>query len=240
MSTRRSEWWQGALAVTGAMAVYAGLAWGLSSAAIEPAQAPSRVGPDGEGLAFDFGPPTVERTVLRLHKAGFEYQCSECHMEQPRSAASRRFIGEHRQLEFNHGANDRCFNCHHPDPDLADQFITRDGQPLPYTDHVDLCASCHGVVHRDWRNGAHGRRAGHWDRTVGKAQRTGCIVCHDPHHPQFAAITPLPPPGVVRGPARSGLEPHSAAARLLNERVAPEAPALRGPAIDPDEEPDHE
>ncbi len=232
MSFPSPELRKGALAVGGALLIYVGLAWALSSAAI----APNPVAPRGE-IQVDFGPNRLPGTALSLHKAGFEYQCSECHMDQPRHATPRTFVGEHSTLAFDHGANDRCFNCHHPDPDLADQFVTRDGRPLPFTEHVALCASCHGVVHRDWLRGAHGRRQGYWDRRKGEAERTDCVICHDPHHPVFAPIAPLPPPGVVRGPARPGLAPHGAVPHLLNTPVAPVPDTLRGPAIDPDDAP---
>jgi len=206
-------WGRGAALVVAGMLVYVGVALALSSAAI-PRNEPLERGV----IDVDFGPNRIERTMLQLHKVGFEYDCSECHWNQKRIPIPRRFIGEHSVLDFDHGANDRCYNCHHPEQ--SDAFVTADGRVLEYTAHVALCGSCHGVVHRDWRRGAHGRRSGFFDPRLGETERTDCIICHDPHRPHFAPIEPLPPPGVARGPARQPGGSHGTVAWLLSVPAA--------------------
>ncbi|MBI2361870.1 MAG: hypothetical protein HYV15_00585, partial [Elusimicrobia bacterium] len=58
------------------------------------------------------------------------------------------------------------------------------------------CAKCHGTTYRDWNNGSHGRRNGHWDVAKGGPKQTVCIACHDPHWPVFKAIQAAPAPHV--------------------------------------------
>lgn len=236
MSAASSEFRRGALLVAGGLCVYALVAWTLSSAAQTRNETPERA-----AIAFDFGPNTVESEELTLKKSGFEYDCVECHYDQKRDARPRHFIGEHRALDFSHGGNNKCFNCHHPDADKVDQLVAIDGTPMSHNDHVKLCAQCHGVVYRDWKHGAHGRRSGYWDRKAGKTERTDCIVCHDPHHPKFAPIAPLPPPGVFVGDTPPTPPSHSVVTHLMQAHPdTPEKDTLRGPAIDPDDEFDGE
>lgn len=179
---------------------------------------PAKTGPSP---AVAFGPDRIDRTEMKLHKATFEYDCVECHDAQKRDPSNREFIGEHGKLQFDHGINNRCFNCHHQTE--YDKFVGPDGRPIPFQDHVKLCATCHGTQYRDWRGGAHGRRSGYWDKTRGEQRRTDCLVCHDAHRPAFQPIVPLPAPGVEVGVPFSPHGAHSAYQRLLQEQSKTES-----------------
>ena len=222
---------RGAAALGLGLVGYAVVAGALSSAAEERnVYATAGERPPGTlvDVVTDFGPDRVARQALRLHKAGFEYECWECHEGRKRDDRYRTFVGEHAKLRFDHGNNRRCFNCHHET--VYDAFVAEDGAAVDYTDHVALCGRCHGPIYRDWRRGAHGRRAGYWDRRRGEQRRTDCIICHDPHHPGFAPIEPLPPPQVAVGPAHSHGAPTGVVARILTTRPRPPVPVLRAPA----------
>ncbi|MCA9561656.1 MAG: hypothetical protein KC583_24080 [Myxococcales bacterium] len=225
-----NAWVAGGVLVALGLVAYAGVAWLLSSAA----QSRTTVSEARPALAVPFGPDRVPLETLQLHKAGFAYDCDECHYDRVRDRTPRTFVGEHSKLNFDHGRNDRCFNCHH-ETELT-SFVTAAGDVLPSTDHVKLCAGCHGTQHRDWLGGAHGRRSGFWDRSVGALRRTDCIVCHDPHRPAFRPIEPLPPPGVAVGPVHPPLEPHGAVQQILRTPPVVEPDTLRGPAPAPDED----
>ncbi len=211
-----------ATAILPGMLGYAIFAWFLSSAA-EP-RAEFVEAPLPEVPSF---PTHQEKTKLLLHKAGFKYKCRECHDNQTRDPSPREFVGEHRELKFNHGLNRRCFNCHHPEK--YDKFIGHNGQTLDYSKHVALCATCHGPVYRDWKMGAHGRRKGRWDQPE-LVERTDCIICHDPHHPSFQPIQPMPPPGVAIGEPKMKHAAEGFVGRMLQEEAIPKKPESRGPA----------
>lgn len=221
---------RGVAAVAIGLVGYFALAWLLSSAAQtrplisdHPAVPAARV---------EFGPDRVERERLSLHKASYEYDCNECHWDQPRDPTPREFIGEHGALQFDHGRNNECFNCHHDV--LVDKLADGRGEPVEHDQHGEVCARCHGPQHRDWLAGAHGRRSGYWDKSRGEQRRTDCIICHDPHRPAFAPIQPLPPPGVAIGTPIAAPEPHGVVPQLMRIRPVPEEPTLRGPALPED------
>jgi hypothetical protein len=105
---------------------------------------------------------------------------------------------EHERIKLDHGNNRFCLNCHHPTNRNA--FVDYDGAEIREADVVLLCAKCHGPTYRDWKAGAHGRRNGYWNTSIGPQTRLRCIECHDPHQPAFKQMKPLPPP---RYPARA-------------------------------------
>lgn len=100
----------------------------------------------------------------------------------------------HEKIEIKHGRNQHCFNCHNR-KQPAD-FSNFDGSPIKLKDVQLLCAKCHGTTFRDWNNGAHGRRSGHWDVSKGGPKPTVCIACHNPHWPVFKPLTAAPPPHI--------------------------------------------
>ena len=106
---------------------------------------------------------------------------------------------EHSDVVMGHGRNNRnnlCFNCH--DENNLEQFQTRDGRELKLADSTQLCGSCHGPTFRDWEAGAHGRKSGFWNKSLGAATRKDCVSCHDPHKPKFPGRQPAPPPHPLR------------------------------------------
>jgi formate-dependent nitrite reductase cytochrome c552 subunit len=69
---------------------------------------------------------------------------------------------------------------------------------------MQLCAQCHGPQYRDYRHGAHGGMAGHWDLAKGGRVRNNCIDCHDPHSPKYPTVRP------AGGPLdRGGVHPNA-------------------------------
>jgi len=169
----------------------------LPKVARPPAQQPP------VGLAsdtyLDETPP--RKTVgLDLVKAGWTYNCMECHKlfrarwhydtEHP--------LNEHKDIKLDHGNNRFCLNCHHPTNRNA--FVDYDGSEIAEADVVKLCAKCHGPIYRDWQAGVHGRENGYWDTALGNKTQLRCIQCHDPHSPKFKPMKPLPP---LRYPPRA-------------------------------------
>ncbi|MEQ1918723.1 MAG: hypothetical protein ABL955_05945 [Elusimicrobiota bacterium] len=137
--------------------------------------------------------------------------CSSCHEGVDALQGDPKEKGVfHEKIEIKHGRNQHCFNCHHR-KQPAD-FSNFDGSAIKLANVELLCAKCHGTIYRDWNNGAHGRRTGHWDVAKGGPKTTVCIACHNPHWPIFKAMKAAPAPHVnprTRGPksAHAGAEP---------------------------------
>lgn len=143
-------------------------------------------------VKVDTSPVRGEAQPLRLRRTGFEYRCSECHKTFESPKRTRPLVAEHAEIALNHGRNDYCLNCHHNEN--RDAYTTHDGSEIPSDQPAELCAKCHGLVHRDWLGGAHGRRNGYWNPEQGESQRLLCVQCHDPHSPKFAKLKPMPGP----------------------------------------------
>lgn len=163
---------------------------------------------DAADTHLDKTPPRAT-TGLDLVKSGWTYNCMECHRLFPAKWHYDRPLNEHRDITLDHGNNRFCLNCHHPVNRNA--FVDYDGAEIAQSEVVQLCAKCHGTIHRDWQAGVHGRLNGHWDPAKGEKTKLRCIQCHDPHSPKFKPIAPLAP---LRYPPRAanstGAEPHSA------------------------------
>ena len=95
----------------------------------------------------------------------YTYQCNSCHKLFPPRETTGRSLTQHRDVVLEHGINDRCFNCHHPDE--RNFFVASDGSPTAYDQPQLLCAKCHGPVYRDWLHGVHGRTNGYWNAALG-------------------------------------------------------------------------
>jgi len=155
---------------------------------------------------LDKTPP--RKTVgLDLVKAGWTYNCMECHKLFPAKWHYDRPLNEHKDVHLEHGNNRFCLNCHHPTNRNA--FVDYDASEIAQADVVLLCAKCHGTTYRDWKAGVHGRANGFWNADLGEKTKLRCIQCHDPHQPKFQAMKPLPP---LRYPARA-VQSDGAAAR---------------------------
>jgi hypothetical protein len=150
--------------------------------------------------------PPRETKGLDLVKLGWTYNCMECHklLKQPKWSYDRPMV-EHQDVKLQHGNNRFCINCHHPTNRNA--FVDYDGSEIQEQDVVLLCAKCHGTTYRDWQAGVHGRQNGYWNKAMGESTKLRCIQCHDPHHPVFQPMKPLPPlrypPRAAGGSARS-------------------------------------
>jgi uncharacterized CHY-type Zn-finger protein len=183
---------------------------------VRPAAAQPAVGLPADSH-LDKTPP--RQTVgLDLIRNGWTYNCMECHKLIPArwhyasaqtspAAPIAGVLNEHRDVRLDHGNNRFCLNCHHPTNRNA--FVDYDGSEIAEADVVQLCAKCHGTVYRDWQAGAHGRRNGYWNASMGKPTQLRCIQCHDPHSPRFKAMQPLP---ALRYPARGANPPPATAA----------------------------
>jgi hypothetical protein len=157
---------------------------------VERAQASQpRVGPPGDAH-LDKTPP--RRTVgLDLVRNNWAYNCMQCHKLLTARWHYDRPLNEHKDIEFEHGNNRFCLNCHHPTNRNA--FVDYDGSEIAQKDVVQLCAKCHGTIYRDWNAGVHGRENGFWQTALGEKAKLRCIQCHDPHSPKFKSVKPLPP-----------------------------------------------
>lgn len=154
---------------------------------------------------------------LDLVKSGWTYNCMECHtLFASRWHYQPGQLNEHKDVNLQHGNNRYCLNCHHPDNRNA--FVDYDGAEIAQTDVVLLCAKCHGPTYRDWKAGVHGRQNGFWNAAMGEKTKLKCIQCHDPHHPVFQAMKPLPP---LRYPPRAAHPPAEHVAAAAEGHQAP-------------------
>jgi hypothetical protein len=164
----------------------------------------------------DFDPkalePTIRQTVNHdppITTVGtYEYRCNDCHNLFQNSAEKIEGLVQHLNIRFNHGMNNRCFNCH--DQLDRNKLVARDGSYISYTDIPSLCSQCHGTTYRDWQRGTHGKTLGSWQTGSPNQRRLECSECHDPHAPAFPDYEPLPAPNTLRmGEQHAGIEHHS-------------------------------
>ena len=150
------------------------------------------------GWAVDPTPVRKAKDRPEYRLAVYSYRCSDCHriIPSPSSESPPHERIQHREIQLQHGINERCLNCHHPEN--RDAFVDDAGHEIPWNEPWRVCSKCHGPVYRDWQHGAHGRTNGYWDESRGTQTRLRCIDCHDPHHPTFAPLTPAPGPQTLR------------------------------------------
>jgi hypothetical protein len=160
--------------------------------------------------------PPRQTVGLDLVKNGWTYNCMECHKLLPARWQYDRPLNEHKDIKLDHGNNRFCLNCHHATNRNA--FMDYDGSEIAQADVVLLCAKCHGPTYRDWKAGVHGRANGFWKADLGDKTKLRCIQCHDPHHPKFQAMKPLPP---LRYPVRAVQSDEAAAQSHTAETTRP-------------------
>ena len=142
------------------------------------------------GMRVPLGDPP--RVVI----GGVKQKCSDCHALFASLDVTPSQIRQHTHIALSHGRNDRCYNCHSQGD--RNKLILRDGAEVGFDRAPELCAQCHGTVHRDWERGMHGKTLGSWDARSGEQRRLLCIECHDPHAPAFGDFTTLPGPNTWR------------------------------------------
>ncbi|MDH3588075.1 MAG: cytochrome C [Gammaproteobacteria bacterium] len=124
------------------------------------------------------------------------YPCSQCHEFMEPDASVRELMSPH-EIDLKHGQGRFwCFSCHQLDD--RDQLVATNGRQVSFNDAHLVCGGCHGLRHKDWYFGAHGKRQTDW-----KGERViySCTNCHDAHNPVIAPRKPMQAPGV-----RTGLE----------------------------------
>jgi len=160
-----------------------------SSRALDPSNARRVIDPvdiDRDAARQVMGDPP------RIEVANFEMSCQECHGLFDSKERRPGDVKQHAHIRLEHGLNDRCHNCHHVED--RNLLALPGGESLPYGEVERLCASCHGPTYRDWQKGIHGKSRGTWETSSPEHHRMVCTECHDPHHPAFRPIAPLPPP----------------------------------------------
>ena len=164
------------------------LAFGIGFAQIQvPEELPGPTEPPSKESVQEFPVPItpLPKTIT---------PCRACHGPEkdfPVNFRRREDLLVHRNVKLNHGGvRVWCLDCHHPE-NRNYLVPLSDGQLIPFEKTYLLCGKCHGTKYRDWRNGIHGRRTGHWN---GVKQYYLCISCHDPHSPKFKPLVPMPPP----------------------------------------------
>lgn len=85
---------------------------------------------------------------------------------------------------------DKCIICHHAKN--PNQLLLRDGSKIESGQVDILCGQCHGIKHRRWVDGLHGKVVDSWKEENRK--RLSCIACHDPHTPKFPTFEAKAPP----------------------------------------------
>ncbi len=192
--------WHVAVALVGSLLAL-GVALALLAITAPPPAGSASVDPGARSLVrVDMRPLRGEVRPLRLRRqdgTGFVYRCMECHRFIETGVGRRRLVAEHVDIRLDHGRNDYCLNCHHPFE--RDAYVDHDGSVIPAETPAELCAKCHGLVHRDWDAGVHGRSEGHWNVALGDRRRLLCIQCHDPHAPAIPPLAPLPGPRMAPG-----------------------------------------
>ncbi|MCP5106697.1 MAG: hypothetical protein GY950_25155 [bacterium] len=138
--------------------------------------------------------------ILKLKKADWIYDCTDCHKDFKTRTDPREMTAEHRELRYDHIKGDNwCFSCHYEALDKRNRIYpakARDIYRGPQ-DMVKICSRCHGDKTREWEIGIHGKVVGSW-LTYGnvKTEKKTCDNCHSPHHPRSVKVKPFPGPTV--------------------------------------------
>jgi predicted CXXCH cytochrome family protein len=96
-----------------------------------------------------------------------------------------------KEIVMNHmPEGDKCIICHQAK--TPNQLLLRDGTKIASSDVDILCGQCHGIKHRRWVDGLHGKVVDSWQKD--KRKKLTCIACHDPHIPKFPKFEAKAPP----------------------------------------------
>ncbi|MFK5925663.1 MAG: hypothetical protein QM483_03435 [Desulfuromusa sp.] len=156
--------------------------------------------PDPVPLKAEWYTPETARGEI-LENTVMPGNCFICHSVQVPDPSVIRPQFAHATVKLEHGANNRCFNCHH----IYDRdSLAGDGESkIPFATPEKLCARCHGLIVKDWQEGTHGLRQGGWlIKNGANPVNFTCTECHDPHSPKFkyaiAAPAPVWPKKTIR------------------------------------------
>ena len=148
--------------------------------------------------------PWIDSGKKDAHGNPVMVACATCHDTRTPDFATNdaALLDEfHQGLKFAHGGQS-CLSCHNSGD--YNTLKRADGQPLDFSQSLQLCAQCHGPQYRDYQNGSHGGMTGHWDLKQGPRERNHCTDCHDPHHPAYPKVMPVFPPKPVIGERKPG------------------------------------
>lgn len=159
----------------------------------------SSLGPSGprttaEALEPSWYTPKTARAEVLENKV-MVGNCFLCHaywvgMPDPQVVRPR---FAHHVIKLDHGANDRCYNCHLIQD--RNMYTANDGSGIMPVKVEQVCARCHGLIYNDWMKGTHGIRRGKFlAQTAFEIQTFTCTQCHDPHAPRFKFKEYAPPP----------------------------------------------
>jgi hypothetical protein len=148
--------------------------------------------PDATQQRGDAPPPIASGKVSVVSRSDRipTYPCSRCHDEDLVPNPNERELELHGPIHLHHMQTDRwCYTCHNIDD--IDELRLPNGKLVAFDDSSELCGSCHGEKHRDWKLDIHGLTTGFWN---GPKSKRACTSCHSPHEPAFQPMKPMPPP----------------------------------------------
>ncbi|WP_018969497.1 cytochrome c3 family protein [Rubritalea marina] len=126
-------------------------------------------------------------------------RCNTCHSsKEPNLTLNNGALLHefHQGLHYAHGGMN-CVSCHNPDD--YESLRLANGESIPFSETIQLCAQCHGTQYRSYRDGSHGGMTGYWDLSKGPRQRNTCTDCHSAHAPAYPKVMPVFPPKVREG-----------------------------------------
>lgn len=156
------------------------------------------------GVRVNIDPADIDRAFTRelmgdppsMDVAGMQLTCQDCHGIFDSGLEESEVRQQHGDIRLEHGLNARCFNCHSRED--RNYLVLAGDVQVPFAEVQRVCAGCHGTTFRDWEKGIHGKSRGSWVVGSPEHQRMVCTECHDPHHPAFRPIVPLPAPQTLR------------------------------------------
>lgn len=185
--------------------------------------------------------PLTDPPTIRL--GGFERDCMDCHIIFRNRVPKHRELVQHLDVlaRYQHGRNDRCLDCH--DREDRNRLTLGWERTIPFAQSAELCGKCHGLTHRDWERGTHGKTVGSWQPESTEHRRLTCVECHDPHRPAYPPFIPLAGPNTLRMGEKPVAE-HASESPLLRHRTnhledahpPDDAPSAEGQPSDHDEE----
>ncbi len=141
----------------------------------------------GEWPALTAVQADLETYVVSRTPRLTKYPCTNCHTKPLKEMKSVEVRKAHWDITLQHAAENimTCLTCH-TETNL-DTLHNLTNQTLSFNTSHEVCGQCHFTQLRDWKGGAHGKRAGGW---VLPRVLTLCVECHNPHRPAFDSRWP--------------------------------------------------